>query len=112
MADSKYLLIEIGTEELPPQALTRLASALRDGVRGGLDDQDLLDEGADAKWFCSPRRLALLISGVRGQQPEREEQDQEEGPPRRARGIGRLGEPPGHRADLLASGATGRPTSR
>ena len=55
----KDLLLEIGTEELPPKSLTRLASALADGVHQGLQDKDL--EHGDFSWFATPRRLAVIV---------------------------------------------------
>ena len=73
MADGKVLLIEIGTEELPPRALTTLATAFRDGVHEGLKAAELLNDKAESKWFCSPRRLAVLVSSVRSVQPDRDE---------------------------------------
>ena len=56
------LLLEIGTEELPPKALDRLARALADGVAGGLDDAGVARGGARA--LSSPRRLAVLVESV------------------------------------------------
>jgi glycyl-tRNA synthetase beta chain len=73
MADGKVFLVEIGTEELPPQALTQLATALRDEIRSGLIEAELVDAEVDAKWFCSPRRMAVMVSGVRSVQADREE---------------------------------------
>ena len=55
----KDLLLEIGAEELPPKSLTRLASALADGVHQGLQDKDL--EHGDFSWFATPRRLAVIV---------------------------------------------------
>jgi len=54
------LLVEIGTEELPPKALNRLATAFHDTVQ-----QSLNKAGLDFKtleWYATPRRLALLVS--------------------------------------------------
>ena len=55
----KDLLLEIGAEELPPKSLTRLASALADGIHQGLQDKDL--EHGDFSWFATPRRLAVIV---------------------------------------------------
>ena len=41
MTAKKDLLIEIGTEELPPKALKQLAVAFADGIVQGLDDHKL-----------------------------------------------------------------------
>ena len=56
---SKDLLIEIGTEELPPKALKKLSQAFLAGIRNGLGKADLTF--ADIKPYASPRRLALLV---------------------------------------------------
>ncbi|HMB57302.1 MAG TPA: glycine--tRNA ligase subunit beta [Arenimonas sp.] len=73
MSDMKPLLIEIGTEELPPKALPELAQALFDGVLKGLASRHVKFETADgmndAKPLYTPRRLALLIPKVSPTQP-------------------------------------------
>jgi len=56
------LLIEIGTEELPPKALLRLSEAFLQGVKHGLEKAGL--DFQDIKPFATPRRLALLISAL------------------------------------------------
>ncbi len=65
------LLVEIGTEELPPKALSRLARTFADGCRQGLADAKLIDD-ADTphRWFASPRRVAVWIRAVRSKQPD------------------------------------------
>jgi glycyl-tRNA synthetase beta chain len=68
-ADKRDLLIEIGTEELPPKALKRLAIAFHDGVKAGLDKAELAFK--DLQWFATPRRLALLISELESQQADK-----------------------------------------
>ena len=63
-ASAPPLLIEIGTEELPPKSLDELASALASGISGGLVKRDIA-AGVDAvKTYCSPRRLAVLVPQV------------------------------------------------
>jgi glycyl-tRNA synthetase beta chain len=66
------LLVEIGTEELPPKALDELALAFRDGVAQGLERRGVAfgREGVHALW--TPRRLAVLIDAVEVQQPDQE----------------------------------------
>jgi len=59
---SRDLLIEIGTEELPPKALPGLSAAFEREVAAGLDKQSL-DHGGITR-FATPRRLALLVSGL------------------------------------------------
>ncbi|MFM2485881.1 glycine--tRNA ligase subunit beta [Celerinatantimonas yamalensis] len=56
------LLIEIGTEELPPKALRQLAQAFADNISKGLDQADLAYE--DLCWYAAPRRLALRVQGL------------------------------------------------
>lgn len=68
-ATTKSLLIELGTEELPPKALDELAAAFRAGVCDGLGKRGLMADGVDAKTYCSPRRLALWVADVAAQQP-------------------------------------------
>ena len=60
--DKQDLLIEIGTEELPPKQLTRLSEAFLDGICQGLE-QAQIDYRA-ATPFATPRRLAVLVKGV------------------------------------------------
>ncbi|NNF95308.1 MAG: glycine--tRNA ligase subunit beta, partial [Halobacteria archaeon] len=66
---SQDLLIEIGTEELPPKALKRLSLAFLRGIKTGLEKADL--EFATIKPFASPRRLALLISELAEHTPDK-----------------------------------------
>jgi len=54
------LLIEVGTEELPPKALKRLACAFRDTVQSAIEKSGLNFEAIT--WYATPRRLALLIN--------------------------------------------------
>ena len=53
------LLIELGTEELPPKALKSLGLAFRDGITTALEQRELTF--GEVQWFASPRRLAVLI---------------------------------------------------
>ena len=62
MAENKDLLIEIGTEELPPKALKSLSQAFADGVQRGLIDASLAPE--EVTTYAAPRRLALLLRDV------------------------------------------------
>ena len=67
---SSTLLIELGTEELPPKALKSLGLAFRDGITGGLDAREL--GYGEVSWFASPRRLAVLARDVALTSPDRE----------------------------------------
>jgi glycyl-tRNA synthetase beta chain len=67
---TESLLIELGTEELPPKALKTLGLAFRDGILLGLE-QNGLNHG-EVRWFASPRRLAVLIKQVELQAPDKD----------------------------------------
>lgn len=67
---SRDLLIEIGTEELPPRALLRLSEAFSGGVAAGLADAGL--KMGEVHSYATPRRLAVLINEVPAAQPDRE----------------------------------------
>ncbi|MBW8311936.1 MAG: glycine--tRNA ligase subunit beta [Rhizobium sp.] len=73
MADFLPLLIELGTEELPPKALPELAQAFYDGVLKGLAARRIevkADAGElPAGPLYSPRRLAVYLPAVATQQP-------------------------------------------
>jgi glycyl-tRNA synthetase beta chain len=69
MKDSQDLLIELGTEELPPKALAKLSKAFHQGVEQGLKKAELnFDE---IRPYATPRRLALVISKVQTRQEDR-----------------------------------------
>jgi glycyl-tRNA synthetase beta chain len=59
---TRDLLIEIGTEELPPKALKKLSEAFETGIKEGLKSADL--GFGKVQRFASPRRLAVLISDL------------------------------------------------
>ena len=56
---TETLLIELGTEELPPKSLKTLATAFYDNIKSQLDSHDLAY--SDIKWFATPRRLAVQV---------------------------------------------------
>ena len=70
VADKNDLLIELGTEELPPKALLRLSQAFTQGVCEGLQKAGL--SIGDVHSFAAPRRLAMLIKNVPVSQRDRE----------------------------------------
>ena len=88
--DRKALLIELGTEELPPKALDELAGAFRDGVVAGLQKRGIAFDAASARALFSPRRLAVRIDGVATAQPA---QAQERRGPAVAAGFDASGAP-------------------
>ncbi|HFC91398.1 MAG TPA: glycine--tRNA ligase subunit beta, partial [Leucothrix mucor] len=62
MTTSNDLLIEIGTEELPPKALQTLSNALTEGVVAGFKKAAL--EAQEVVSYAAPRRLAVLLKGI------------------------------------------------
>ncbi|MBR0344611.1 MAG: glycine--tRNA ligase subunit beta, partial [Rudaea sp.] len=68
-ATKKSLLIELGTEELPPKALDELAAAFANGIGEGLKKRGIDADLAGTKTYCSPRRLAVLVPEVAAEQP-------------------------------------------
>ena len=62
------LLIEIGTEELPPKSLNKLRLSLADNIREQLDEAELAH--GDVHCHATPRRLALVIEQLIDQQPD------------------------------------------
>ncbi len=65
------LLIELLTEELPPKALEKLSTTFANEVLAALKDQALLSENSVCTPYATPRRLALSITEVEQQQPDR-----------------------------------------
>ena len=70
MAEYRDLLIEIGTEELPPKALFSLSLAFEQGIRDGLEKAGLPSNAI--RRFATPRRLAVLIEHLPIRQPDRQ----------------------------------------
>lgn len=66
---NKDFLVELGTEELPPKALTTLSASFRDGIVKGLAAAGLAH--GEVKLFAAPRRLAVFVAGLATQQPDR-----------------------------------------
>jgi len=66
----KNLLIELGTEELPPKALLKLSHSFTAGIVNGLKKAGFTIN--DYESFAAPRRLAVLIRDVASSQPDRE----------------------------------------
>ncbi|NJO17789.1 MAG: glycine--tRNA ligase subunit beta [Thioploca sp.] len=70
MSATQDLLIEIGTEELPPKALLGLSEAFSSGICAGLEQQQLNYNVAIP--FATPRRLAVLVKGIAIMQADRQ----------------------------------------
>ena len=68
---TRPLLIELFTEELPPKALSRISEAFSSAIASSLAERGLADTTASVERFASPRRLAVRVSGVLDQAPDR-----------------------------------------
>ena len=66
----KDLLIELGTEELPPRALKELSDAFTQGIVDGLTQAGF--EIGEVQSYATPRRLAVLIKDMPASQPDRD----------------------------------------
>ncbi|MGM0906119.1 MAG: glycine--tRNA ligase subunit beta [Pseudomonadota bacterium] len=64
------LLIELGTEELPPKALKSLRDSLKSGIESGLKNAELSFNSIEA--YATPRRLAVLVKQVETEQQDKE----------------------------------------
>lgn len=73
-------LVELGTEELPPKTLVSLADAFLAGIEKGLTGAGLTYSAKQV--YAAPRRLAVLITALATQQPDRSVNL--DGPPRQA----------------------------
>ena len=71
MTDERQdLLVEIGTEELPPKALRGLSEAFGRELGAELEAR-ALDHG-EVSVYATPRRLAVLVADVAANQPDRD----------------------------------------
>jgi len=66
---TETLLIELGTEELPPKSLKTLATAFYDNIKSQLDSNDL--SYSEIKWFATPRRLAVQVLDLNDKQEDK-----------------------------------------
>ncbi len=65
------LLIELLTEELPPKSLQALAATFAERLFNLLKEDGLLGVAGSAENFATPRRLAVLITDVLSEAPDR-----------------------------------------
>ena len=68
--NTETLLIELGTEELPPKSLKNLAVTFYQQIKDQLDNANLTYE--DIKWFATPRRLAVKVIKLEEKQADKE----------------------------------------
>jgi glycyl-tRNA synthetase beta chain len=66
-------LLEIGLEEVPARMIAGAEAELGRRVHDLLSRERLLDDGATVKTYSTPRRLAVLVEGVRAAQADVEE---------------------------------------
>jgi glycyl-tRNA synthetase beta chain len=59
---TENLLIELGTEELPPKSLTQLGSSFANNIKAAMESAEL--SFSDVQWFAAPRRLAVYITAL------------------------------------------------
>lgn len=66
--DTNSFLVELGTEELPPKALMKLAEAFGAGIVAGLKEANL--PVGEHQIYAAPRRLAVKIDAVTARQED------------------------------------------
>ncbi len=69
MSDVRDLLIELGTEELPPKSLKKLIEAFQASVQQGLEKVELRFESIRS--YAAPRRMAIVVDGLQTRQQDR-----------------------------------------
>ncbi|MDG2954875.1 glycine--tRNA ligase subunit beta [Bisgaard Taxon 10/6] len=67
---TQNFLAEIGTEELPPKALKKLAAAFAENVENELNQASLSFDKVE--WYAAPRRLAVKVLNLAASQPSKE----------------------------------------
>ena len=71
----RNLLIELGTEELPPASLSRLGESFARSIYESLHTAGVVSGVRDAwRWFATPRRLVVWVGQVSPRQPDRVEE--------------------------------------
>ena len=121
MDERSELLVEIGTEEMPPQALKSLSEAFASELTEALLEQGLSGESHNV--YATPRRLAILLKGLPKRQKDQLMErkgpslkaafDQQGAPTRAAQGFARSCGVEVEALERLesASGAAGRSCS-
>ncbi|WP_440056262.1 glycine--tRNA ligase subunit beta [Pseudoalteromonas sp. T1lg65] len=66
---TENLLVEVGTEELPPKALRKLAESFAENIALELDSLELSYQSV--AWYASPRRLGIKVSELQTQQEDK-----------------------------------------
>lgn len=68
--ERKDFLVELGTEELPPKALKKLAAAFTAGIVDGLKNEHLSHSAVHS--YAAPRRLAVWVEALQTAQPDKQ----------------------------------------
>ncbi len=70
-SQAETLLVELGTEELPPKSLASLGEAFARNLHEYLVNVALIesDQEPGYEWYATPRRLAVRVFRVRNKQP-------------------------------------------
>lgn len=69
MSDGRDLLIELGTEELPPKTLKKLIQAFETNIKQGLEKAELSFDAIRS--YAAPRRMAVVVDGLQVRQQDR-----------------------------------------
>ncbi len=68
---SRSLLLEVGTEELPPKTLKALAESFAMTVFETLLEAGVVEDGKESyRWYATPRRLAVWVGKVKPRQAD------------------------------------------
>ncbi len=64
--ESASLLLELGTEELPPNSINKLGATLERNLKSELNKSGLIDSlEQESKWYATPRRIAIVVNRVK-----------------------------------------------
>lgn len=66
---TETLIVELGTEELPPKALKMLATTFFEQIKTQLETAELAFD--EITWFASPRRLAVQVKALQTKQADK-----------------------------------------
>jgi len=69
MSNTRDLLIELGTEELPPKALKKLIQAFEVSIKKGLEAAEL--SFSSIRSYAAPRRMAVIVDDLQEKQEDR-----------------------------------------
>ncbi|NQZ54701.1 MAG: glycine--tRNA ligase subunit beta [Piscirickettsiaceae bacterium] len=70
MSEVRDLLIELGTEELPPKALKKLIQAFEASIKQGLEKSEL--SFSSIRSYAAPRRMAVMVTDLQVRQQDRQ----------------------------------------